>query len=147
MTKGFCRFDAAILCLLKANFLKIGPSPQFYHIEPLGSGIIVCTMQISNPRFCSKRREWCDHRSPTWLPWYEVRKIPKLLNNHGRIKYRQKVTYSDDENFCKNNKNSTKTKRFWIISLAWASVFEGCFYLEINSLTILLQFLIPKINN
>ena len=55
--------------------------------------------------------------------------------------------YSDDKNFRKNNKNDTKTKRLWIISLAWASVLEGCFYLEIYSLTILLQFLIPKINN
>ena len=54
-------------------------------------------------------------------------------------------TYSDDKIFRKNNKNNTKTKRLWIISLAWASVIEGCFYLEIYSLTILLQRLIPKI--
>ena len=44
-------------------------------------------------------------------------------------------------------KSITKTMQLWIISLAWASVLEGCFYLEIYSLTILLQYLIPKINN
>ena len=41
----------------------------------------------------------------------------------------------------------TKTAQLWIISLAWANVLEGCFYLEIYSLTILLKFLFPKINN
>ena len=95
-------------------------------------------------------------------PILDFRKIQKLrLNHFGRfdseisdlkkpILMRTDVrnfTYSDDENFRKNNKNSTKTKRLWIISLALASVHEGCFYLEIYSLTILLQFLIPKINN
>ena len=44
-------------------------------------------------------------------------------------------------------KRITKTMQLWIISLAQASVIEGCFYLEIYSLTILLQYLIPKINN
>ena len=39
-------------------------------------------------------------------------------------------------------KSITKTMQLWIISLAWASVLKGYLY----SLTILVQFLIPKIN-
>ena len=72
---------------------------------------------------------------------------PDMVGNHITILDMKLNTYSDDKNFRKNNKNSTKTKWHWIISLALASVLEGCFYLEIYSLTILLQFLIPKINN
>ena len=44
-------------------------------------------------------------------------------------------------------KRITKTMQLWIISLAQASVIEGCFYLEIYSLTILLQCLGLEIIN
>ena len=47
--------------------------------------------------------------------------------------------------FGNTKQNNTKTMQLWIISLARASVLQGCFLLEIYSLTILLQFLIPKI--
>ena len=45
-----------------------------------------------------------------------------------------------------SDSNNTKAMGLWIISLTWASVLKGCFSLEIYSLTIPLQFLIPKIN-
>ena len=84
-------------------------------------------MLCQNPKFFSLSRLWS-----LWL-WH--------------LSAITLYTYRDDKNFRKNNKNSTKTKRLFIISLALASVLEGCFYLEIYSLTILLQFPIPKITN
>ena len=50
--------------------------------------------------------------------------------------------------FAKTTKIIQKPSDFEsFLYLAWASVIEGCFYLEIYSLTILLQRLFPKIND
>ena len=69
----------------------------------------------------------------------------KTVYRHGNFQFPKSFfIYSFNKKF---RHVGTKTMQLWIISLAWASVLKGCFLLEIYSLTILLQFLIPKINN